>query len=50
MIPEIGTRFSVVPRACYSSGTYTAFPQCRLVRHGFQSNPWNFVTFIRFLP
>jgi hypothetical protein len=51
MIPEIGTRFSVVPRACYSSGTYTSLPSSvDWAADGFQSNPWDFVTFIGFLP
>jgi major tropism determinant Mtd-like protein len=51
MIPEIGTRFSAVPRVSYSSGTYTTLPSSiDWSTDGFQSNPWNFVTFIGLLP
>ena len=51
MITEIGTRFSAVPRVCYGSGTYTALPaRVHWTSDGFTANPWNFVTFIGFLP
>ncbi len=51
MIPEIGTGFSPVPRACFSSGTYNTLPSSvNWSGDGFTSNPWDFVTFIGFLP
>jgi hypothetical protein len=51
MIPEIGTRFSAVPRVCYSSGTYTTLPSSvDWSADGYSSRAWNFVTFIGFLP
>ncbi len=51
MIFEIGTEFSPVPRACFSSGPYNTLPSSvNWSGDGFVSNPWNFVTFIGFLP
>ena len=51
MITEIGTGFAPVPRSCFSSGIYTALPaSVHWVNDGFTANPWNFVTFVGFLP
>jgi hypothetical protein len=51
MISEIGPQFSAVPRVCSGSGTYTALPSSvDWSGDGFASNPWNFATFIGFLP
>ncbi len=51
MLTEIGTRFSAVPRASFSTGRYTTLPaSVSFTAGGFAAHPWNFVTFIGFLP
>lgn len=54
MIPEIGTAYSAVPRICYANNGslgYSSMPaKVNWSDDGFTSNPWDFVTFIGFLP
>jgi hypothetical protein len=52
MVKEIGTMVSAPPRVCYSNAdTYTSLPSSvNWQSDGFNTNPWDFVTFFAFLP